>query len=253
MRKILLGVICALTFLLPQVGWTQSAGTNLPPALQAAVMTGNPNAISQAISALSGGNPLRAASLAHAVTTAAEQMVATNPQAAISAVQAAVAVVNSQPVLSSAPQDALLVAVSASRIIVNPAVQQAAPQSVGTLAVQLSQLAATPSVYQANPNAAISIMANAYAAVSSPTVAAASTGAAQQVVSVLTTASTDPVLVAVSPSVAAQINTILADQSSPTNNDESNNQLEPLFQQPTVEPVSIPEPNSGGGNSASPS
>jgi hypothetical protein len=63
---------------------------NLPPALRAAVQSGNTSAVTQAINTLSGGNPTQAAALAAQVAAAAEAMMATNPQAALNAASAAV-------------------------------------------------------------------------------------------------------------------------------------------------------------------
>src|SRR5262245_52386908 len=90
--------------LLAQPNRSSAAQPTLPPALQAAVNSGNSSAITQAIQTLSGGNPARAAALALDVATVAQSMLSTNPQAAVNAVAAAIGVVQSQSsVMTSAP------------------------------------------------------------------------------------------------------------------------------------------------------
>lgn len=115
----------------------------LPPALQAAVQSGNARAISQAISTLSGGDPQKSANLADAVVAAAEKMLSTNPQAAVLAAKAAVETVKALPVQASAPTQTQDVLTTAARIFINPEAQRVAPTQTAELAAATVQAAAT--------------------------------------------------------------------------------------------------------------
>jgi hypothetical protein len=151
--------------LLAQPTRSSAAQPTLPPALQAAVQSGNASAITQAIQTLSAGNPARAAALALDVATVAQSMLSTNPQAAVNAVAAAIGVVQSQSsVMTSAPQQALQVAQIAARIISSDRVQQMASQTIATISIAVATVAANPAVYQSSPSAARGLMASAYTA-----------------------------------------------------------------------------------------
>lgn len=117
-RRILAAFAVSLALFTVNVAQAQQATNTvaLPPALQAAVQSGNAAAISQAITTLSAGNPIQAANLANAVVSAAERILATNPQAAVNAASAAVSAVNALPVQTSSPQQSLSVVTTASRI-----------------------------------------------------------------------------------------------------------------------------------------
>jgi hypothetical protein len=66
-----------------------AATVNLPPALQAAINSGDPNAISRTIATLSAGNPVRAIGLIDQTLYAAEGMLTTSPALGIKATLAA--------------------------------------------------------------------------------------------------------------------------------------------------------------------
>jgi hypothetical protein len=225
----------------------QSAGiAQLPPALRAALLAGNSNAIQQAIQTLSGGNATREANLAQQVAAVAEGLVQTNPQAALAAAQAAVNIVSNSPVQNSAPAAANNVAAIAARIVVRPEVIRVSPAQVAQVATRAVQVATAPVVYQANPTASIQVAANSYNAVNDPAVAAASPGAAQQVTSVISQASSNQSLNSSNSANAAQMNAILAQQQQ---------QQQPVVQQEPEsvgEPLVAPEPNSEAINNSSP-
>ncbi|MEQ5777829.1 hypothetical protein J4E05_20055 [Thalassospira sp. NFXS8] len=194
----------------------QSAGiAQLPPALRAALLAGNSNAIQQAIQTLSGGNATRAASLAQQVAAAAEGLVQTNPQAALAAAQAAVNVVSNNPVQTSAPAAANNVAAIAARIVVHPNVIQVAPAQVAQVATQAVQVATSPVVYQSNPTASIQVAANSYAAVTNSKVVSASPDAAQRVTLVIRQASANSELNGANQANSAQMSAILPQDQQP--------------------------------------
>lgn len=123
---------------------TQAAGLNsLPPALRAAVTSGNGSVVTQVINTLSGGSPQRAAQLADQVIRVAEQMLSTNPQAAIAVAGAAVETVRNAPVQTSSPQQTQSVVTIAARIFVSPPAIQVAPIQAAALATNTLQVAIT--------------------------------------------------------------------------------------------------------------
>ncbi len=184
--------------------------TALPPALQAAINSGNANAVTQAITVLSAGNPQRAALLAQQAVAAAERLLPVNPNAAVAVAGATLQIVNQLQVQNAAPPQVLQTLTTAARIFVSPAAQAVAPQLVGGYAVQVTQIAASPAVYQSNPQAAIQVMASTYQAVTSPNVTAANPTATANVVQTLTTAQQSTTLGQVNATNAAQIQQILA-------------------------------------------
>jgi len=113
---------------------TQSMN-NLPPALRAAVLSGNSQAVTQAINTLSGGNPQRSAALANSVVSAAEGLLAVNPQAAVRAAAAAVETVRNTSVNTAAPNDTATTLTTAARIFVSPVVTTNYPTDAANLAV----------------------------------------------------------------------------------------------------------------------
>lgn len=189
---------------------TQAA---LPPALQAAVNGGNAQQIQQAIQVLSGGNPQRAAVLAQQVVTRAEQILATNPQAAVNAAAAALQVVANLPVQTTAPSETLQTTVIAARIFVNPAAQRVAPETVANGAASAARIVSNPTVYQTSPQAAIQVMANAYGTVSSPGITATNPNAQATVAQVLSQAAQANGLNAANQTNSAQIQQILGQQA----------------------------------------
>jgi hypothetical protein len=217
----------ALCVLMADVAIAQQAATTapLPPALQAAVNSGNADAITQAIQVLSGGNPSRMAALAQQVAATAERLVSTNPQAAIAAVAAAVRISELPAVMNANAASASSVAMIASRILVSPAIQQIAPQQVASLAVAVSQIVTNPAVYQADPQAAVGVMANAYSAVTSPVVAAAAPASANTVGTILNQAAANP---AFSSSIA-QIREITQGTTQTTNTPSTEQNTPPVL------------------------
>ena len=115
---------------------------SLPPALRAAVQSGNPDAIRQAITTLSGGDAAQTASLANQVVRAAEQIFATDPKGAIAIAQVAVTASQAQPVQQSSPQQSQDVITTAARLFINPVAQRVAPDATAALAVSSMQAAA---------------------------------------------------------------------------------------------------------------
>jgi hypothetical protein len=182
----------------------------MPPALQAAINSGNAAMVTQVITTLSAGNPQRAAALAQQAVAAAERLLQTNPQAAVAVAGATMQVVAQLQVQTSAPPQVLQTITTAARIFVSPIAQRIAPQQAGNLAVQAAQIASSPTIYSANPQAAIQVMANAYQTVQSPAVAAANPTAGAQVTQVLSQASQAQQLGAANPTNTSQIAQILA-------------------------------------------
>jgi hypothetical protein len=108
--------------------------TTLPPALRAAVQSGNADAVSQAIATLSGGNSVQSAQLAAAVVHAAEQMLSINPKAAIAVGTAALKSVTSLQVQNAAPTQTQDVITTAARLFTSPAALQTVPEQSAALA-----------------------------------------------------------------------------------------------------------------------
>ncbi|WP_298373276.1 hypothetical protein [Azospirillum sp.] len=115
----------------------------LPPALRAAVLAGNTQAVSQAIATLSVGNPAQAAGLADQVVRAAERLFPANPKGAILIAQAAVGAVRNNPVQQAAPQQTESVITIAARLFINPIAARIAPDETGQLVVATINAAAT--------------------------------------------------------------------------------------------------------------
>jgi len=122
-------------------GFAGNAGNAaaLPPALFAAIQSGNGNAVQNAIAALSRGNPMQAASLAEQVAGAAEKMVNTNPLAAIQNVGAAVQVVRDNTVQATSPRQVKNVLTTAARMISSPQVAATSPDTVAMIAQTLRE------------------------------------------------------------------------------------------------------------------
>lgn len=176
----------------PLAAQAQQAGNQqpaLPPALQAAIASGNPAAIQQAINTLSGGNASRAGALAVQVMAAAERLIASNPAGAAAAANAAVNVIKSNPTASMQQTSAVLSA--ANRIMINPAVIRAAPAVVAQIASNAVSIASNPTVLAALPTLAAAVATAADTVASNPAVIAAAPAAAtllSQSVDTLTTA-----------------------------------------------------------------
>lgn len=206
----------------------QSAGSpSLPPALQAAVMSGNPQAVQQAINTLSGGNPTRAAALAEQTIQAAERMLATNPNGAVQVASAAVATVRSTAVQSTAPAATAAVLTTAARIFIAPPAYQVAPAAVLQLATatldaaralnnpMLTANLAAQSVSLAeralatNPAAAVGLAAAAVTAMQNPPVQNAAPQQALQVTTTAARIAAAPEAQRAAPQAATQLSQIL--------------------------------------------
>jgi hypothetical protein len=165
--KVLAAGIAALVLAAPAYaqqnqGQVRAQGQDqpLPPALQAAVQSGNPQVVQAAIATLAGNNPTRTADLANAVIAAAERLLTTNPQSAVSVASAAVQAVQSGPVQSASPVATSNVLTTASRIFVNPDANRVAPTLVGQLAantVAAASNGANPTVTSAVASQAVSV------------------------------------------------------------------------------------------------
>ncbi len=176
----------------------------LPPALRAAVQSGNSNAVTQAINTLSGGNAVQAASLAAQVVAAAEQLLSTNPQAAFQAAGAAVEAVRSTAVQSGAPGQTVSVLTTAARIFTAPAISQIAPGTIASLANAVLQVASSTN----NPTL-IAATAQAAVTVATRTAATNPAGAAQLSAAAMS-AVQSPAVTSAAPQVAAQVATSAA-------------------------------------------
>lgn len=209
--------------------------TALPPALQAAINSGNGNAVAAAINTLAAGNPQRAAVLAQQVVAAAERLLTVNPNAAVAVAGATMQVVAQLQVQNAAPPQVLQTVTIASRIFISPQALQVAPQQAANLAIQATQIAVSPTVYQSNPQAAIQVMANAYRAVTSPSIIAAIPTAAANVVQILTTAQQSTNLGQVNVTNAAQIQQILTQSAVVTG--QQPNESATNVQNPTETPL----------------
>ena len=115
----------------------QAAAASLPPALQAAIQSGNPDAVSRAIATLSAGNPQRAGALAEATIAAAERLMNSDPQAAVKVATAAVGSIRSDSVQQGAPASAQNVVTTAARILAQPAVQRLPADTVSNAGWEL--------------------------------------------------------------------------------------------------------------------
>ncbi|WP_413207312.1 hypothetical protein [Rhodospirillum sp. A1_3_36] len=178
----------------------------LPPALRAAVQTGNANAVQQAISVLSGGDPAQSNALSQQVAGVARQMVAINPAAAMAAAQGAMASVNVRQGTSNAMGALTLIAA----VVSSPQVQQVDPAGVTQLSTQVATAVTNPSVYGSNPAGAIQILADTYNAVGG-----ADTSAGQAIAVLIRQGSSDPALNIQNPDNPGQMLAILNEQSRP--------------------------------------
>jgi hypothetical protein len=225
----LLAVSVPASATLATVAAAQQAGTlaSLPPALRAAALSGNSQAVAQAIATLSGGNPQTRATLANQVVRFALTLLSANPRNAVNLAAAAVNAVDNPGVQESAPSQTLDVLTTAARIIVTPQAQQVDPTGAGQIATAITKISSVPAVYQSNPKAAISVMDNAHTAATSQTVQAAMPQAARQIVVTLTTAEKSSALNGVNPDNQSSIARILGghDQLAGNENDNHNGDL----------------------------
>lgn len=157
----------------------------LPPALQAAINSGNAAAIAQVIATLSGGNPERAAQLAGQTMAAAERLLATNPAAAVAIANAAMNVISANPTASMAQTSSAMSI--AARIMVSPAVMQLAPQAAAQLATSTMAVAQNPVVQASLPTVSAAVTASVSTVSTNPSVVAAVPQVAQQLATAVQT------------------------------------------------------------------
>jgi hypothetical protein len=200
------------------------AQTNtMPPALRAAVNSGSPDAVRNAIASLAAGNPERVAALADLVVKAAEQTLQTNPKTAIALAGAAVSAVNQTPVQTAAPAQAGDVLTTAARIFISPGAS-VLPESV-TLATSVLAAATNSNnaalianvaqqsvslaekTLQSNPSAAVALAAASVGAVSSQTVQNSAPQQSLEVASAAARVAVKPEAQNANPQAAANIST----------------------------------------------
>lgn len=151
-------------------------GTRMPPALQAAIISGNGAAVAQAITTLSAGDTARTAELVRAALAAAEQLVESNPQAAIAVATSAMNVINNPVFITAAANDSAIAgsllssSVSAARIASNPAILSINPTLALQVASSASTVASIPAVANTNPQQAVTVVATARAVATSDAV-----------------------------------------------------------------------------------
>jgi hypothetical protein len=181
---------------------------SLPPALRAAIMSGSSAGIQAALTTLSGGNPVRLATLASQVADVAQGMISTNPAGAAQAAAAALQAVNTSAVMAASPSLAMQVAQAASRVAIAPAVQAATPLLASQIAVNAARVVTNPTVFQLSPSAAIAVMSESYSTVSSPAVIVAAPSAPTALVGIFAQAVSTPSLLQMYPSLAQDVSLI---------------------------------------------
>lgn len=123
---------------------TQNQGmAALPPALRAAILSGNTQGIIQAINVLSGGDPLRAANLAAQAIRAGEGLLESNPNAAGAVASAAMSIIRNPQVQNAAPTQTQIVLLTAARISVHPAFQRANPSAAAGITAEIRSVVAS--------------------------------------------------------------------------------------------------------------
>lgn len=198
---------------------------SLPPALQAAILSGNPAAVQRAITTLSGGNPQRAGALAEGAINAAEKMMATDPQAAVQVATAAVQLVRENAVQQGAPTQTQAVVTTAARILVRPEAARIAPDQVAGMASAMMTVAnaggnpahsaaiaqavigAAEKMVATNPQAAVGLASSAMQAVRQNSVLQTSPAAALDVATSAARIMVQPEAQAAAPQAVAAIAT----------------------------------------------
>lgn len=224
MRKFIIALLCACVLgaaATPSQAQQGRAEPPLPPALAAAVASGNADAVTRVVNTLAAGNPTRIADLALQALNAAEKVLQTNPQAAANIASAATKIFNQPSVLQTASQQALTAVVTASRIAINPAVQQTAPAVSAAISTNVVQTATAPAVYKVSPVAALQAMSDNYNSVSSPIIANVAPNALKAVTQSLAAAAVDPKLAALLQQSGAVITAILTKQPLPDVNGQT--------------------------------
>lgn len=142
-KSSLLAITIACTLSLISLSIQAEPSIPLPPALSAAIQSGNPAAVSQVINTLAGGNSQRAAQLAAATIAQAEKMFAVSPKAALLIAGAVVTIVNAGTIQNAAPAQTESVLITAARMFVNPVAQKVAPDTTAQLALSTIQAASS--------------------------------------------------------------------------------------------------------------
>ena len=207
--------VCALPAAVPaQTNEQQQAADNaLPPALAAAMRSGNPDTVSQAINSLSAGNPQRQAELADQVMVAAERLLTVNPAAAVQIAASVMERCKQTTLQQTSPDKVLEMATIAARIMVNPVAQRIAPTQVAAMAEATTTVVTSPAIYARGPNTSIAVMTNAFAAANNPTVLASTPNVVSIVTASLTAASKSENLGLSNPTNGPQVAEILARQN----------------------------------------
>lgn len=221
---------------------SQQQAAQLPPALQAAIQSGNAQMVQQAINSLAGGNPDRIATLAAQTIAAAERMLATNPEAAIAAATSAVQVVRATNVQTSAPQQTETVVTTAARILVAPQTQVVSANAFAAIATSVLDVAgktgntartaqvanaaitAAEKLVSTNPTVAVQVATQAMQSIRDNTVLSAQPQTCSQVATTAARIIVSPEVVSAAPREAAAIATATVQvvsnpavyQSSPT-------------------------------------
>ncbi|CAA7615409.1 conserved exported hypothetical protein [Candidatus Terasakiella magnetica] len=201
-------------------GVPQGTADVLPPALQAAVNAGNPQAIRQAIATLSGGNPARALGLAEGVVHAAERLLTANPQVAVQLAAVALETARVSATANAAASQEVISAVA--RVIVSPASQRVAPDATAALATNVVQAASASNssalvasvsvaavslaekMLASNPSAAVALAGATVAAVKTQAVLTSAPGQSLDVISTAARIIVTPEAQRVSPAACAQ-------------------------------------------------
>lgn len=136
--------------------YAQTAPAALPPALQAAIMSGNADAVRSVVMALSGGNQERAGAFAAALLDRASALISVNPTAALAAYQGASAYAGLIPAgmlpTATANITTVLNTVNTSSF------QNANPQAAASFLSASLAIASKPNVVNASPNLYASVL-----------------------------------------------------------------------------------------------
>ena len=181
-----------------------SQAATLPPALIAAINSGNADMVRVLIQRLSAGRPPEAARLAAQVVMAAERIATTNPVLAVRVVAAALPVLEQPAIGRVAPNEASAAVSAAMRLISSPAILAAQPEQVAALGLSAANVAGS----LGNPSLSASV-ANGLATVSERLPNAQPAMAAQLAARAMEVASQPSVLTA-APQQAMQVATIVA-------------------------------------------
>lgn len=213
MRRLAFAVLASMVVPLATLPATPvfAQQSQLPPALKAALYSGNAAAIKAALSTLSGGDAKKLATLTGQVATEAEKLLRTNPQAALNGLSAVLDIVNTSAFKTANPQAAAQAAAAAGRIIVSPAAQQQASLQVAGLITTVTAIVTTPSVFKASPSAAKNVLDSAVQASRSEAIKTVAPNLEASVMQTIGSASRDPDILAADPRFLEFIATVQAE------------------------------------------